>query len=627
MQYTLFTNKFGSFNDYLDPAETGPSGAIESIGTDLAQGPLRGRLGDQAIADATDLILIPPTSKTIVPFSNRAIGMDERLAVVSWGGRLYRSHKGFGGFSNTDIDCVQYTTNLEPGSITAQPQWDCLSLFSPDAAPSYSVAGSGSLAIDSYKYAVTFYNALGHESAPAEGTATVSTTSGNQTINLTGISIKYGDITTNGTISATTTSNSLRTGMRISGQYIASGTYIVSVDYTVSPFAVTLSQAATGSGTGWFIDAQIIGRKVYRYSVASEAFQLVSQIADITTTTLTDNGLAATTALNTQTNAPIPRFPRDIAVSPGGVMTFVQSDGDIAYFSLASAGLYDASKAIRPPFSPMASIYGLGRFIFPCTRGAFSISIEDVTGIPIISMIDADEISAASNNVYCLDIGSQIWWNTNKGVMSTDGLSITPVTRFQFSSDRNIALVNCYGALYFNGDVYIYANRDPLGQQATIYVFNKNTGWSEVEIIPATSGANGRFGTIGAYLGSLYSSILYTKDPLGVSADTWIFSGSGSKRFSWSYKTGQWVGEKISQLKKFRKIAFIHTGSFDFSVKINGNVIFNGSKTGTTSVERTSFWLPPESKGRTISVDITGYSDATIEEISLWVGEQRGPMP
>ena len=627
MQYTLFTSQFGNFNDYLDEAAVGPSGSTASIGIDATRGKLEGRTSDVAMTDATDLVLIPPTSKTIIPFSNRAIGMDERLAVVSWGGRLYRSHKGFSPFANTDIDCVQYTTDLEPGTITTQPQWDCLGLFTPNTTPGYSVASGGSLPIDSYKYAVTFYNALGHESAPTEGVAAVSTTSGNQTINLTGISIKYGDITTNGTTSATTTSTALRRGMRISGQYIAANTYITSVDYTVSPFVVTLSQAATGSGVGSFIDAQIIGRKVYRYSSSSETFQLVQQITDLVTTTLADNGLTATTALNTQTNAPIPRFSRDIAVSPGGVMTLVQNDGDIAYFSLASAGLYDASKVIKPPFSPMASIYGLGRFIFPCTRGAFAVSIEDVTGIPIISMIDADEISAVSYNVYCVDIGNQIWWNTNKGIMATDGLSITPITRFQFSSDRNIALYKCYGALYFNGDVYIYANKDPYGQEATIYVFNKNTGWSEAEVITATSGAEGRFGTIGSYLGSLYSSILYTRDPLAPSADTWIFQGSNTKKAFWTYKTGQWVGEKISQLKKFRKTAFTHTGSFIFTIKIDGTSVLVRFVTGGASTQRSSFWLPPESKGRAISVEITGYTDAAIEEISLWVGEQRGPMP
>ena len=104
-------------------------------------------------------------------------------------------------------------------------------------------------------------------------------------------------------------------------------------------------------------------------------------------------------------------------------MIFVQQDGNIAYLNIGSTNLYIPTRSIDPPDSPLASIYALGRFIFPCKRGAFALSIEDVTGIPIVSMIDADEASEGSSNVYCVDTGGEVWWNTSKGIMGTDGFS------------------------------------------------------------------------------------------------------------------------------------------------------------------------------------------------------------
>lgn len=624
MEYTLFTNKFGGLNTYLDPEQVGPEGAVDSVSVDLTQGPLQGRLADKAINETA---VLPAASKTIFPYSNGALGMSERYAVAMWGSRLYRSHKGFGGWASTDITCIQYTNSVEPAAIS-NPQWDCLGLSKPanPLTASGPFAG-GSLAVDTYTYVVTFYNALGHESVPSQASNAITTTSGNGTISLTNIPIYYANITTysgqaNATVAVSVLENHIRVGMRIVGVNIPSNTYVLSVDQSTG--AVVLSQNATAGGTAGFRDEQLTGRKIYRSSIQSQTYQFIAQIADMSTTTLSgdDNGLTAQDAIGTEFNSAIPAFVRDIAISPGGIMTFVQPDGNIAYLSLASTGLYRPDRVIKPPDSPMVSIYALGRFIFPCKRGAFALSIEDVTGIPIISMIDADEASEGSLNVYALDTGSQVWWNTNKGIMSTDGLSIKPVTRYTHSLDRNRSMRNCYGMLYFNGDVYIYTDLNQLRTSAVIYVFNQNTGWSEAQSF-ATASA-GRFGTIGSELGT--GNIVYTKDP-AVGSVYYELSSDTSRVFYFTYRTGEWVGEKVSQLKKFRKIAFAYSGSGGFVVYVDGTTVHADSLSNSANITRQSFWLPSGTKGRTISVRVNGNATTVVDEISLWVGEQRGPMP
>jgi hypothetical protein len=639
MQYTLFTNKFGRLNTYLDAEQVGPDGSVVSLRIDTTQGPLKPRIADLALSTSPDSTIIPGSSKTIVPFANRAVGMDGRYAVAIWGSRLYRSHKGFRPFANTDINCVQYTKDIEPGDLTAQPVWDCLGLSAPSAAPTTALAAGGSLAVDTYTYVVTFYNALGHESLPSAVSVARTTTSGTQTINLTNIPLFYGAITTtngspNATIAEPAYISSLRVGMRIVGPSIPAGTIVTSATQSGDPRNIVLSQNATGGAAG-FRDEQIIGRRIYRRSNASSAYQLVNQLNDMTTTSWSDNGSAvAGRLIDTLASTPIPLFSRDASISPGGVMTFVQQDGNIAYLNIGSNNLYRPDRVIRPPDSPMASIYALGRFIFPSKRGAFSLSIEDVTGIPIISMIDADEASEGSFNVYCVDTGGEVWWNTSKGLMSTDGLSIKPVTRYTHSVNRNKAMKDAFGALNYNGDIYFYTRRDLTNNYGVIYIYNPQSGWSEAEIIPNTSLDD--HGTLGTHLGNGFAVFSRGPGSSGVYPYSFAFFGSPTRMTGAQYRTGEWVGEKASQLKKFRKVSILYEQSTPPSPESPAVQVFiDGVQTQVISVQlpdttrktRFSFWLPPETKGRTLSLSFDLASTTAIDEVGVWVGEQRGPMP
>jgi len=637
MQYTLFTNKFGGYNTYLDPVQVGPQGSVNSLRTDVTQGPLKPRLGNTVLNSATDALLIPGESKTVVPFSNRAVGMLERLSTATWGQRIYRAHKGLRPWADSDINCIQYTTNTEPESLTAEPTWDCLGMAPPPAKPTVALASTGSLAIDTYKYRVTFYNALGQESPPSPESDPITTTAGNQKIDLSNLPLFYSSIITSNNdkdafVSDFTYNKYLRVGMRIVGPKITNGTVVVSATQSGPTRAVRLSADATGTGTDSFRDSQIIGRRIYRYSERSATYQLVHQIPNMTDTTWSDSGTTdAGRTLDTLASSEIPAFCRDVSINPGGIITFVLPDGNIAYFNLGGTTLYRSDRAVFPPDSPLTSTYALGRFIFPSKRGAFSVSIEDVTGIPIVSMIDADEASEGSPNVYCVDTGGEVWWNTSKGIMGTDGLSIKPITRYTHSLERNKAMKDAFGALNFNGEILFYTRRNLQFNDGVIYIFNPKSGWSEGEVL-LKNNLNDN-GTLGAHLGNGFS--VYTPGPGDGVQYAYSIASEATRVSSATYRTGEWAGERESQLKKFRKVSLLYKQLSSSGANPRVFVYIDGKSTPVIQVAipnaaektRYSFWLPPETKGRTISFFISMAATTEIDEIGVWVGEQRKPMP
>lgn len=630
MEYKLFTDKFGNFNDYTDAEKVGPSGSVLAQDVDVTQGSLKTRRND--VIYPISYSQVTWSDKTIVGWSNGAVGMPERYAVAQYNGRIYRSHKGIS--QTFTLGCVQYTTTQEPASLTSAPTWDCLGLAKPldtITATAQNVGGS-SLPAGTYSYVITYINALGQESGPSLQ-ASVVVASPNNHVALTNLPIRYATITPiSGTKNATVSAGvaNLRVGMRIKSNSagLATDTYIASI----SGSNITLSQNATTSSAIDIYDAQITGRKIYRNSTTTSTYQYVTQVLDMTSTSIADNGLIAAQAIQTFECTLPPANVRDVAISPNGVITFVQQDGNIAYMLAESVVTYRPDRAVRSPDVPLASVYGLDRFIYPSRRGAFSVSIEDVTGVPVVQMIDADEPCKSSPLVYCADVGNQIWWNTNKGIVATDGSTITPVTRFVFSDYRNEQLTLCYGMLFFNGDVYVYApTLTVAGVQtnASIYVYNRQFGWSESVAnlsIPLTG-----FGAIGFENGN--GTVLYTKGITHTVGSVYSYgskptNSADARYFFGTYKTGEWIGENVTTLKKFRKFSVVYSGSFSIITYIDGSQVSLISElTPVSSRTKKTYWLPAGTKGRAISFEITLDDTTNIEELGVWIGEQREAMP
>lgn len=628
MQYVLLTNQFGGLNTYLTPSKVGPAGAVEATGVDTSEGSLQNRWDDTKPALSSGVwtdtdTYVPATSQTIVPWGVGALGMTGRYAVARFGGRLYRSHKGFGSF--TTLRGIQYTSDTN-----TPPTWDFLGLFQP-GEPAFAVASTGTgtgtkLNAGTYTYYCTFYNALGQESSPASASVTLSTS------NYVSVTLPkaYTKCTTTGgspTLTSLADIGRMRLGMRLTGSNIPANTYITAIDTTAG--TVTLSANVNGSGTTTNVliwDAQVVGTRVYRQGDGIDTPLLVAQTANLTTTTFTDNIANASLgeALTTIGTADIANNLRDISISPTGVLLCASDGNTVTYLSLVTPSIYDPAKVIQVADSPLTTIYALNRFICPTTRGAFTVTIDDaILGLPIVQTIDDTEPSQISYNVYAVDVGGAVWWNTNKGIVQTDGNTIETVTRYTINRDIAEYFCNCYGAEYYNGDFLAYLQAGPA--VCRLFRYNRANGWSIISNLMSFSSP----GALGFHIND--GCIIYTGSTADSPAAVRRLEKGSTRLANGIYWTGEWVGAKQTALKKFRKVSAVFTGSVSIQPYVDGQSV-GPPLTGTSAVvnksERQSWWLPSGTKGRSVSLRVTLTSaGADVQELGVWVGEEREAMP
>lgn len=631
MQYTVLVNSFGGLNTYMSPDKVGPSGAVESLGVDVSSGVLRNRFSDLKATLTSNVYTgydtyVPDSSKVIVPWGTGALGMTSRYAVARFGGRLYRSHKGFGTFPST-LKGIQYTSDIGGGATPTLPTWDYLGLMTP-GSPAFSVAVAATgIAVlpGDYTYWCTFYNALGQESPPTKTAVLNVTTAKNVTVTLPqGYTKAYFNSGANGiTVDDGT---KLRVGMRITGTYIPANTYVTSIEISSgSPPSALVGISnnttnASGAGGVYIYDAQVVGVNVYRQGGAISVplfvkSALISAASSGMTDDVTDSNLGD--ALETIGSADMIDGLRDISISPSGVLLCAGPNNTVVYMSLVTPTIYNAAQSIKVPDSPLSTIYALERFVCPTIRGAFTVTIDDaILGLPVVQQIDDTEPCQVSYNVYPVDVGGEVWWNTNKGIVSTNGSTIETATRYTF--DRTLAeeCTDCYGADFYNGEYLAYIGSGKL------LSFTRQSGWTTVTSSLKTST---NAGALGYHINDGCMIMTgWNESPASVRKlfkHTVRLSGG-------VYKTGDWSGDKMSSLKKFRKFSAVFWGQAKFQPYIDGAPCGSEITYTNGDMTRTSFWLPSGSKGRTFSLKITCSSTFTqVEEIGVWVGEQREPMP
>lgn len=629
MQYVLLANDFGNLNTYMSSRKVGPTASVESVGVDVTAGCLQGRLADVKPTLSSGVwtgydTYVPAASQTIVPWGIGALGMTGRYAVARFGGRLYRSHKGQGPFP-TGVRGVQYTSDTGGGATPTLPTWDYLGINTP-GNPAFSVAsttGAASLPAGSYTYYCTFYNALGQESPPA--TSSVSFTSAKDvTVTLPTAYAKCTFSSGANLIFATSATDGarLRVGMRITGTYIPANTYITAIasnntDITIS----NQTTGTTGAGGVAIWDAQIVGTRVYRMGAGIDTPLLVQQTA-LGTASFTDQTANANLkeALTTASTADMPTALADIAISPTGVLLATTTENRVVYMSLVTPSIYDPSKAIKVAEPPLTTIYALNRFICPTIRGAFTVTIDDaILGLPVVQTIDDTEPCQVSYYVYASDVGGAVWWNTSKGIVQTDGNTIETVTRYTFARATATKFRDCYGADYYNNE-YLAILEDETG--ASLYRFNQATGWTVITRGMSTTSP----GALGFHIGD--GCIIYTGNSADSPAAVRKLDSTSSRTASGYYKTGEWLGEKMSALKKFRKVSLLYTGSVSVQPYVDGAAV-GGLLTGVNAtMTRRSWWLPAGTKGRTMALKVTLLTaDTSVQEMGVWVGEEREPMP
>ena len=521
-----------------------------------------------------------------------------------------------------------------------------------------SVTGAGSVAAGQYRYVITFTNLAGHESPPSP-ILSVTVSSGSSTVNL-GIptfvsSANFvsgsNQFTVNDTISS---KDFLRVGMKLKAStQIPAGTYIESIA-SGSGGAITMSADALADGTAaGFSDDQIDKINIYRLDVNVTTKFLFVNSVNYGTSSFADS--SATTSLGAEIKtsdcAQIPDRISNLSINQSGTLV-VTSDRDIIYFSLANAlgsnpGLYKPAQTIKSPTLVSATIYALDRFFFFTPDRNFSMFLDNaLDGIPVLKYIENSEPCSSSDFVYPVEYNSRVYWNTSNGILSTNGESIQSETKYVFTLQENRAFRNCYGAVSVNDALYFYLPGPDLvpGLISTpgltkrfIYRYTQEFGWSKIaETPPITNSSIDENGTIHQSL----TGIAFTRnyDPAKFDAyelvdagyATFVDSRIDIRRTTGVYWTGEWTGEKHSALKKFRKISALFTGAIEIEVYVDGVALPSKlTANNGTAPKRISWWLPSGTKGRAISLRVERLAAAysIIEELGVWVGEQRGEMP
>jgi hypothetical protein len=630
MQYVMLSDRFGGLNTYLNPDKVGPTGAQEMFGADVSTGALTNSFTSQFASP--DPSFLP---KTLLTFKGVTKLYAERYATAQYGGVLYRSHRGWEWYQAGLPNGIQYSTNGNTWDILTIPQ-------PPSAAGAATVTGSGgSIAIGTYEYVFTFKNALGYESAPS-GPATAAVTANNSkvTLNLPP-RVTTGATTINQTaVLSVADIGKIRVGMRLAASGgIPANAYVTEVNNITNAFLMSLP--ATSTATSNIIDAQITTINIYRKGGGITEYLFVdSRPMGTATYEDTKANTSLGSLLTTQGCDQLPPNVKNLTINPSGTLMCVDSSENILFFSLsnvanANPGLYRPEQSIKSPDIVMASIYALDRFTFFTDNRNFSIFLDNaLDGLPALKFIEDSEPCRLSNFVYPVEYNSRIFWNTSNGIMTTDGSSISLFTRYTFKKEENQAFINCYGSVSYNDAVYFYLP-DPLTGTATssirwIYKFTEEHGWSKVFGIPIpAAGADGSIGFFdqeGVACGYGPDSTIPgdTANKLRYAENSRLRGNNGV------YWTGEWTGDKHSALKKFRKISALFSGPIEIEIYIDGVALPNKvSADNGTATKRISWWLPAATKGRAISLKVTlGLTTtAVVEELGIWVGEQRREMP
>jgi hypothetical protein len=641
MQYVMLSDKFGGLNEYLNPDKIGPANAQEMVGVDVSTGALTAAFESGLSPTAQSFI-----SKTIFSFNNTSQLYSGRYSIAIFGGLIYRSHRGFNWPQSYLPRAIQYSSD---GTV-----WDVLTMAAP-AKPTLAVTGSGgSISPGSYTYVLTFVNDLGYESGPSPSeSATVTATNSRITVTLPTVMTTGTLQSGSNTVTSVANGDIIRVGMRLVSKvneippdtYVTFGPGVGSTTFEMS------NPAGPAAGSGKEIsDAQIKKINIYRRGGGTTEYLLVATV-NFGTSSFSDT--LANTALGvkllTEANRQLPFSVKNVTINPSGTL-FCDDMSQIIYFSLsniagANPGLYNPEQTIKSPGRIMASIYALDRFFFFTDERNFSVFLDNaLDGFPVLKFIENSEPCDISNFVYPVEMNSSVFWNTSNGIMRTDGNSINSFTKYTFSKEQNRAFKECYGGFSVNDTLYFYSKeKTDLPFTTTpsyrwIYKYTEQNGWSRVFKIPrpATPAPNTYVGDggLGFLSGTSGATCSYGPDP-EVPGDTTIvlkFIESGLTRPGpGTYWTGEWVGDKHSSLKKFRKISALFTGSIEIEVYVDGNALPNKlSEDNGAATKRISWWLPPEIKGRAISLKVelkTGAFPPAVEELGVWVGEQRREMP
>ena len=633
MQYTLFTNQFGGLNYRSDPATIGPAGAQENSGVDTSQG-----VATPASQVSTATLSYSVTScgtfgTTQVLGTNDATRADYDFGIPftysEYNGRVIRIPRCTVSTVVSSAWVPQYSTSA------SSPVWHALGIKAPPSGMTMGTGGVGALT-GTYLAVLVFYNAFGEESPPC---ASVTFSPVSNDIDYGALPIGYGTGTiTSGspTVTGVTNISYFRVGMRITSPTagIPAGTYITNIVGN----AIDLSKNATATPGAPITlqDVQVTGRRIYRTTASGTTYYRTVDIGNVTATTSTgdntsDAALEVLSTLSTDTDDDTLPAIYGGTISPDGVLMGITATlpglGILAFTKTDGLMLTKGTYRITIGKEVSQLCFAINRFLVFTPREVYfilggSAADFDVIKTSAIAPVTNLPVYYGGLNPVEMPDGS-VWFTSLLGVTRFDGNAIEAITRDVFTDAQNAVIGRyAFAAAYDRGRYIVLTSTDTLDTVRALVFDPAIPGWrwltnDDNTFSSRTSGAiwidPSSVPTVAYYY---LDTTEYTHYPLS-SPDT-----------SGVYWTGEWSGERRSSLKKFRRVSVLHNGNVTVQPYVNGAVAGSAQSLSRTTLGRSVFWLPSETRGRVCSMKLTlTNATAEVHEIGVWVGEERGPMP
>lgn len=585
---------WGGLRTLQDPSALGPALSQSMKDVELWTGILKNRLDDIDMASATTTV-----AASIYDYAGTLIYDTVYRQYTKYGTRLIKNDV----FSGTQVG-PQYSLN---GTT-----WDILGIKEPPTACSAAVGAAGT-PNGSYQYYVTYYNANGDESPPSPISGTVTVV--NQRVSLTAIPIGTGNAThTNGSAVLTAVSNasSYRVGQRIKNvDNAVTGKYVTAVGGST----VTLDSVSLVTATDNVYDQQIVGRKIYRIGGTSALIRLVTTVADMVTTTYTDNtsdsALGAT--LSTYGLSVLPLDLHGACISDDGLLMAVDDTLVRVYFSEPNGriDLYTPGNYVDVVDYVCGATYALDRFVLFTRQGITYITGSDPTSLAVHKAAGIAPSEPQVRNCPTVGDDGLLWFVAKPGVCVFDGSQIKLLTANTFNVADNASIyASAVGACRW-GARWVILTKLPDDSDVT---FDK----SLLIFDPAVKGAWYRWAlqspaalvTAMTYYSSFNCVVVHYKK-----ASTYKSFGIGlgaignptGRVTGGYYKTTDWGLDTEEVLKDFRRVYLLHDEDVTVQTYVDGVALGSPETASLAAFGESELFLPgtDAAKGRTFAVKFT----------------------
>lgn len=473
-----------------------------------------------------------------------------------------------------------------------------------------AVAGVAGALTGDYEYFVVFTSSVAGGRSGPNPAATVTLASQKGSLTNIPTHLGTGDITSGSpTVANVTHIAAWQVGMRIIGQDasavsapaasvgIPAGATITATDTNAN--TLTLSANATATATGIRLsDPQFTGREIYRVGGSSAVTSLVTTLADLTTTTYTDNtadadvGMAITTL-----GQEMPAEFAAIAVSPQGVL--LGSKGSTLYPSEVGLPWAFSSTSLLANETVVALAHFAGSFVAWSQATVYVLPGTDKTDLYLVTTPGRQGCAERDTLV---DMGDVLACLGHEGILTFDARNTVVVSK-DFLSDafmEAISATNAKGARH----------------KERFYLFH-SAGWLCWDRrIPGSPWNKGTLGTneVTAAHYNRTDNALYITVPDGAGTSDMKQWEAGSA-LTWLYKTGDWHGSTEGLEDFYRAGRLVHNGAITVDRIVDGTTLSPQKSNTRTSEGPFDFWISHRGLRLALQMGGTGSVRAVYADI------------